>query len=201
MYKPMLAVALLLVFVHGIAKDSGSTTEAIPTELKQFIAPQTKLLALEAADPNGDGLQDYIFVLENAVSEHPSSDEEEGQRVLKIAIRRPDNSLKLAKTNDKAVYCATCGGAFGDPFNGITASSKTFSIHHYGGSGWRWANTSQFNYSRRDDTWQLVMVKDVSFHASNPEKQEVKIYRPPKNFGKIDISEFDPENFKGVGER
>ncbi|HWJ95714.1 MAG TPA: hypothetical protein VNT33_13375, partial [Telluria sp.] len=125
--------------------------------------------------------------------------EEEGKRILKIAIRSPDGALKVAKESHKAVLCRSCGGMFGDPFAGLTASNRTFSVNHYGGSAWRWSANYTFNYSRRDNTWQLVRVDESSFHASEPEKQTSKSYRPPRDFGKIDITTFDPEHFKGVG--
>jgi hypothetical protein len=126
---------------------------------------------------------------------------DEGKRTLKIAIRTPDGALRVVKESGKAVYCRSCGGVWGDPFDSLWAGVKTFSIHHYGGSNWRWTNTFTFAYSRRDKTWQLVEVEESGFHTSNPDAMETVTYRPPRHFGKIDIAEFDPEKFKGVGKR
>ncbi|MFZ6875639.1 hypothetical protein ACO0LF_26535 [Undibacterium sp. Di27W] len=171
----------------------------IPAELLPFILPNTKLLAYEVADLNGDDKADYIFILEKQ-KKHPDDDPiDHEQRRLNIAIRQADGKLKLIKTNDKIVFCSGCGGAFGDPFSDLTAGKKTFSVSHYGGSNWRWANTYQFNYSKKDDTWQLVKVSELSFMASEPDKVKEKIFAPPRHFGKIDIADFDPENFKGAG--
>jgi len=101
----------------------------------------------------------------------------------------------LAKRNDRIIYCSTCGGMMGDPFVGITAGRKTFTVEHYGGSAWRWSNSYKFNYSRIDNAWQLVEVREESFHVSDQEGGESRTYTPPKDFGKIDIADFDPDNW------
>ena len=171
----------------------------IPADLRAFIIADTKLLAFVSADLNGDDKADYVFILEKQKKNPKDEDIEQGQRPLHIAIRQADGKLKLVKTNEKIVLCSTCGGVFGDPFAELTADKKSFTVSHYGGSAWRWANAYQFNYSRKDDTWQLVKASESSFHTSEPDKAKEKIYTPPKHFGKIDIADFNPEKFKGTG--
>jgi hypothetical protein len=196
MLKSLIVLLLFVVPPLCFGQDSYVPDDKIPTELRPFIVPGTKLLAVESADLNGDNLIDYVFILEKQ-KKNPSDPEiEEGQRPLHIAIRLKDGTLKVVKTNDKVVLCSTCGGVFGDPFAGLIIKKKSFSVQHYGGSNWRWANTYQFNYSRIDDTWQLVLVEEVSFHTSNPDKQKRRSYKPPRDYGKIDIAEFDPEHFR-----
>lgn len=186
---------MLLLSLPCVASD-------IPEELKQIISPQEELLAFVAADLNDDGLMDYVFVVESREAEVKSDEFDQGIRTLKIAIGCPDKSIKIVKISKNAVLCRTCGGSF-DPFNlrELTASKKTFAVSHYGGTGERWSNTYQFNYSRRDDTWQLVYVEETTSDVSDHNKIITKNYRPPKSFGKIDISEFDPYNFIGVGKK
>ena len=172
----------------------------IPGELRRFVEPQTVLISFDAADLNGDGLSDYVVVLEKQKKKPDDVDIEEGQRPLLLIIRQKDGSLKVAKRNEKIVFCSTCGGVFGDPLDSIEVGPKTFSVNHFGGSAWRWGNSFRFNYSRRDNTWQLVRVEEVSFNAGDPDKtMKTKIYTPPKHYGKIDIADFDPENFRGKG--
>src|SRR5207247_155192 len=107
--------------------------------------------------------------------------------------RGADGKLSLAKRNEKVVLCSQCGGVMGDPFQGVTVGPKTFSVSHYGGSAWRWSNEYKFNYSMRDKTWQLVRGEDSSFHASDPKNEKTNVYIPPRDYGKIDIADFDPE--------
>jgi len=195
MRKITISIFMLFLSLPCFASD-------ISDELKQIISPQEQLLAFVAADLNDDGLMDYVFVVENKESEVKNNEFDQGSRTLKIAIGFPDKSLKIVKISKNVVLCRTCGGSF-DPFDpsGLTASKKTFSVSHYGGTGERWSNTYQFNYSRRDDTWQLVYVEETTSDVSDHNKIKTKNYHPPKSFGKIDISEFDPYNFIGVGKK
>ncbi len=195
-----LILSLTFFLFPAIAQDvSYLSMEKIPPAVKPFVAPGTLPLSLSNADLNGDGLEDFILVLERQKAKPSDPEIEDRQRILLILVRKPDGRLVEARRNDRVVYCSTCGGVMGDPFQGVEAGLKTFTVSHYGGSSWRWSVDYKFGYSRRDDTWQLVQVKESSSHAGDPEKAENKTYRPPKHFGKIDISDFDPEKWKGQG--
>jgi hypothetical protein len=89
----------------------------------------------------------------------------------------------------------------GDCLQTVSASKKTIVIDTYGGSAWRWGAKATLRYSRRDATWQLVRVDDLSFHASDPEHVEKHSYKPPRDFGKIDIEEFEFFDYRGKGEK
>src|SRR5215831_8996990 len=172
----------------------------IPAEINPFIEAGTKAIALEKADLNGDGKEDFILVLEKQSPAKNTDDFPINQRPLLILLRGADGKLTRAKRNEKIVMCSQCGGVFGDPFEGVIAGPGTFSVEHYGGSSWRWKYSYKFNYSRIDKTWELVRVEEVNYHTSNPDKATTKIYTPPRHFGKIDIADFDPDNYlkKGV---
>ena len=193
----------LMLFVNLTSAAVAQTDEVtVPSELKAFVEQNTKPIAVESADLNGDGLKDFIVVLEKQKAKLDDDDIMENQRPLLIIVRGKDNQLTVAKRNEKMVYCSTCGGvSLGDAFQGVQVGRNTFTISQYGGSAWRWIDTARFNYSARDKTWQLVRVRLESFHTSNPEKIKTKIYLPPKHFGKIDIADFDPDNFKNQGRR
>lgn len=171
----------------------------LPAELTPFVESGTRAFALTKADLNGDDKEDALLVLEKLKANPSDEDITEAQRPLLLLIRQHDGTLKLAKRNDKIIRCSTCGGVMGDPFQPIEASTKTFAVAAFGGSGWRWSLDYKFNYSRKDDTWQLVHVSESSFHAAEPDNAETKEFSPPKDFGKIDIADFDPDNWKGKG--
>lgn len=166
----------------------------LPAELKPFVPAGYDPLSLDSADLDFDGVKDYVLVLQK------KGDVDEGSRPLLIITRAPDGSLKQRARNDKLVYCASCGGVMGDPFQGVEAGPGRFAVTHYGGSAWRWANAFRFAYSRRDATWQLVRVEEESFNSLDPDKTlKKRLYIPPRDFGKIDIGDFDPNKFQGVG--
>ena len=188
---------LLTVWFSVISAHAQTEAVEVPVEVKPFVEQRTKPIALESADLNGDGLKDYILVLER---ENPSLKDEndfpKNQRPLLILVRGADNKLSAAKQNELIIMCSECGGMMGDPFAGVSVAKNTFTVSHYGGSAWRWSVEYKFNYSRIDRTWQLVRIEEESFHASDPQKtRKHKIKTPPKNFGKVDIADFDPSKF------
>ncbi len=172
----------------------------LPADIAPFFEAGTTPIALESADLNGDGRADYLLILERPLLDG-ADDMPTNQRPLLVLIRQPNNSLVVAARNERVVYCARCGGMFGDPFEGIKAKRKRFTVHMYGGSAWRWATNYTFAFSRRDQAWQLVEVSELSYHTSNPDKMDQKVSRPPKDFGKIDFNDFDPETWVGAGVR
>lgn len=193
-------LAILGLLAPG-AVSAQISVDDLPREVRPFVEKDTVPIAIARSDLNGDGLQDFVLVLERQKARDSDPDIEEDQRPLLILVRRPDGSLKEAKRNSRILYCSTCGGMMGDPFQGIGAGSKTFTVSHYGGSAWRWSSVYKFNYSRKDNTWQLVRVEESSFHASSPKEGKSNTYTPPRSFGKIDIADFDPGNWKNQGSR
>lgn len=173
----------------------------VPAEVRPFVEAGTKAIALEAADLNGDGRGDFVLVLER---ENPAVDEDDfpvRQRPLLLLVRGADGALAAPKRNERLVMCSRCGGVFGDPFEGVEAGRNTFTVNFYGGSNWRWKYSYRFNYSRRDGTWQLVRAEEISYHTSDPDKMKTRVFTPPRDFGKIDIADFDPENYKRPSRR
>lgn len=189
-----LIVVLIIICTSIFTAFAQNLELKTPSEVSLFIDKGKVAIALESADLNGDGTKDYVLIIEDPKE---SKDLIQGRRSLLILTRDGSGKLALAARNDKeAVYCRTCGGiSIGDPFMGIKVGRNTFTITHYGGSAWRWTDDSKFNYSRRDKTWQLVRVETTSFHTAEPEKIETHIYTPPKDFGKINLADFDPENY------
>ena len=165
----------------------------VPSEVEPFVEQGTTVLAIERADLNRDHREDVVLVLEPNDPELP--------RTLLLLVRDAKGALQLAKRSAKAVFCRNCGGVMGDPFQGVHVEKGRFTIEHYGGSSWRWSANYTFAWSRRDRSWQLVRVESSSFHASEPDKIETTIEIPPKDFGLIDVTDFDPEDYLGKGKK
>ncbi|HEV2761602.1 MAG TPA: hypothetical protein VGV38_01310 [Pyrinomonadaceae bacterium] len=188
-------LVLVLLWAAPLTLGAQGDELKIPSEVAPFVEQGTKAIALEAADLNGDGAQDFVLVLEKEKPDLGEYDLPSNQRPLLILVRGADGRLALAKRNERVVLCSRCGGVFGDPFEGVEVGRNTFTVHLYGGSSWRWKLAYKFNYSRIDKTWQLVRAEDISFHTSDPNKARTRIHTPPRDFGKIDLADFDPENY------
>lgn len=125
----------------------------------------------------------------------------ENQRPLSILVRESKNGLKLAKRNDRIVYCPSCGGILSAPFQGVKVSLKSFEVYLNGGSRERWSFGYKFNYSRKGGAWQLVRVRETYYDTLKPNSEMTKVYTPSKDYGKIDIADFDLDHWKRQGKR
>jgi hypothetical protein len=47
----------------------------------------------------------------------------------------------------------------------------------------------------------LVRVVETSADTLKPRNSTKKVMTPPRSFGKIDFKDFDPDDFKGEGEK
>lgn len=200
MKKTLLFLMLCVTALSAAAQETDNPL-IVPETVKPFVEKDTKAIAVETADLNGDGTKDFVLVLEKANPEKGEYDLPINQRPLLILTSDKEGKLTLAKRNEKVVMCSQCGGIFGDPFEGVSVGAKTLTVSMYGGSNWRWAYSYKFNYSKIDKTWQLVQVFETSYHTSDPNKIKDKTYTPPRSFGKIDFADFDPASFKGKGKK
>jgi len=171
----------------------------IPDEVKLFVEKDMKAIALETADLNGDGTKDYILVTDKAGVKPEDEYTDESERSMLILVRGADGKLILAARNDLIARCKNCGGAYGDPFDGVEARRNGFIVSNTMGSRERSNESFQFNYSRRDKTWQLVRAVQSDYDTFKPKSLKTKILTPPRNFGKINFAGFDPDNFVKQG--
>ncbi len=90
-------------------------------EFTEFIPEGHEILDMQRGYINNDKREDVLLVLK-AIDEEETSDVSNNPtpRPLLILIRQPDNSLQLARKNNKTVYCVNCGGVMGDPYMGLT---------------------------------------------------------------------------------
>jgi hypothetical protein len=194
--KTLLGIAVIVVPLAVEAQEPVK----VPDEVTPFVEAKREAVALESGDLNGDGRKDLVLVVSDVVAESDRYDEGAGSRSVMILIRQADNSLKLAARNNLVAMCQACGGAFGDPFEGVDINGTKFTVLNYGGSADRWAYHYTFAYSRRDDTWQAVRVEEINFHTLDPDKtMKKRVYTPPKDFGLITFADFDPDSFRKQG--
>ena len=101
--------------------------KSIADEIILFTPNGYEVLDTAVGDLNLDGLDDLILVLKSTVEDSLSDLGEYPLRPLLILIRGKDNQLQVAKRNDHTVYCADCGGVWGDPYDGIAIKNGYFS--------------------------------------------------------------------------
>jgi hypothetical protein len=193
----VLFLAVLIALCAAPLPALAAEPQPVPKELVSFVPPTHDLIDLARADLDGDGLEDALLVLQEKTGpDIPDEDGEPGKRRVLILTRTTaEGGYELKAASDKAIFCEACGGVFGDPYNGVGAGAKTFTIHLYGGSNWRWAYDFRFIYSRLDQAWELEQSTETSFHTSEPDKQEIKVYTS-SDFGKIRFQDFDPETYR-----
>ena len=187
-------IILLALFAAPAAAQEFDcrATGSLPAAVQPFVERGSCAIALERGDLDRDGRSDYLLVLER-----PAPDPEEGRLRSLLVITA---SGRLAAKGDGVVLCSRCGGLWGDPLEGVEVRPGQFTVSHYAGSAWRWRLDFTFAYSRRDRAWQLVRIYEVSFHTGDPEKtMKIRVSRPPRHFGKIDLRRFDAEKWMQRG--
>jgi len=167
-------------------KDTDSTRE-----LTEFIPDGHEILDMKRGDLNNDKIEDVLLVLK-AINEEETFDvSNPTARPLLILIRQPDNSLKLARKNNKTVYCFDCGGIMGDPYTGLTIKDNYFSIEHYGGSSWRWTKIITYKFDEDDQEWYLHKVSGVYFYLHDEDNTKEETVVTTKDFGIIKFEDYD----------
>lgn len=119
--------------------DSGRT-------VYDFVPKDYVFIDSAFGDLNKDKIDDIVIALKHK-DEDTFEMDEEPKRIL-LVILRSKGVLKVIGRSENVLMCRNCGGVFGDPFASIDITKGVLSIHHYGGSSWRWANTQKFRYQR-----------------------------------------------------
>ena len=164
----------------------------LPAPVKALIPSKSKVLDAASADLNGDDLPDHVVVAEDGTD----ADAEDPARSVFVIQQNAAGKFTIAARSDRAVIAKSSGGAMGDPFDGISAKKKEFTLTHFGGRREKWTASYTFGYSRIDQAWQLTRIQASRWS----ETAEMQIYKPPHDFGKIALEDFDAEKWQGRGE-
>ena len=159
--------------------------------VSSFIPVGYSILDSASGNLNKDEYTDLVLILkfnnEDII--------EDTARPLLLLAGGQKGWYKLLAKNDSVVLCKDCGGAFGDPYQGITIKNGYFSIEHYGGSSWRWTRIITFKFNAI--TKQFILHRDagVSFHTADVDKTTDVILNK-NDFGKLPFSKFSNDKYK-----
>ena len=155
-------------------------------ELQSFVLDGHVILDYIKGDLNADGLEDVILITK-AKTEAETYDE--APRPLILLIRDENGKLSIRRRNIKTVYCYSCGGAMGDPYQRLVIKGNYFSIEHYGGSNWKWEKIITFKYDSEKDGIYLHKVGSINYNLEAKVEEE-KILST-KDFGVIKMEDFN----------
>ena len=164
----------------------------LPAPVKALIPPKSHILDAASADLNGDDLADHVVVVEDAAN----AEAEDPTRTVFVIQQKATGEFTVAARSDRAVLAKSSGGAMGDPFDAISAKKKEFTLSHFGGRREKWTASYTFAYSRIDNAWQLIRIEGSRWS----ENAEMQTFKPPHDFGKIALEDFDAEKWQGRGE-
>ncbi len=172
----------LLLFSFGALCGFLSTQEAV-----QLPNPKHYTVLDSAfADINGDQVVDKVLVY--TLKEGVPSDDDFDPRPTVVFYGRGEDTFEPILRNDAVVACKICGGVFGDPYEGMDLSEGKMTFYAFGGSSWRWSRTTSFTLVGKE--WLLTECKEVSFHASDPEKQSTEYYHK-EQYGRMKFEDFE----------
>jgi hypothetical protein len=113
---------------------------------------------------------DFIGVLEHEYSLDLAYnfDNDDGgsfyPRILFGAVNIDNDIYKLDFQDINLVRTRFEGGINGDPYEPLTVENDTFTIHSFGGSGWKWSEATTFKYMLGE--W--YKVNEESIYGNGP---------------------------------
>lgn len=135
---------------------------ALPEEgrgIADFVPDGWKLLDSTGTDFNGDGITDYIGVLETEGSMDIGGQMGWPPRILFAAASIGEGRYRLDFQNENLIRTRSEGGVYGDPYLPLTAEGNSFTTHTYGGSAWKWSE--DYTYTYKEGIWYLLSSEEI----------------------------------------
>jgi hypothetical protein len=123
---------------------------------KSYLPKNYTIIDTAKGDFNEDKKTDIVLVIE-------AKEQSDKQRGV-IILEGYNTTYKVNTIALKALRCKQCGGAFGDPYDGISFKENIVTLSDYGGSSWRWSESFVFRYQNK--AWQLIGLSSMYFHVT-----------------------------------
>lgn len=192
-----ITLSFILLLVGGFVSAQDAALAKIPKTgktIEAFIPEGYDTVATATGDLNKDKLTDHVLVLKNKDEDRdeppPAANvNNEGaidsvldnETRLLVILFKNASGYTLAGTSKSAILCKHCGGVFGDPFESLVIDKGVLSIHHYGGSAWRWSYTHKFRWQQNDffligqtshSFWNISFCEKLEDFAATDYKDE-----------------------------
>lgn len=154
-------------------------------QLKEILPVDFTILDSASGDINKDGIKDIVLILKNNYEPFNTGT----ARPLLLLQGNKEGNFIVMSRNDSVVLCMGCGGAYGDPYDGITIKNGYFSIEHHGGSGWRWTRIITFKFDKKNKSFLLHRDAGYSWHISDPNKTTENIFNKT-DFDKLSFEKY-----------
>jgi uncharacterized protein len=170
------AYADRIAYLWNWANDNSPASEqiAIPADAARFVKDTQKVTQFEVGDINGDGLPDYLLVVEQPTA----------QVALLLLVRQPDGSLRLAGLNREIVNCDGCGGMGGS--SDVTPTGSGFRVSNVVGAGM--VNSGEeltFEYRSKERDWVLVKQRTWDNDSMQSPAEHKEQSRKPYEHGEV----------------
>jgi hypothetical protein len=191
-----LSFILLFFSCKNEIKDNNKPCDSIIEEIEDLMIQDSsyigllsdyEILDLIKGDLNQDRFEDMIIVY-NKINQNI-----EDERVLAIYFAY-GQGYELHAISSNAIGSKTCGGFFGDCYNGIDIKDGYFSVNYYGGSGnHKWLVNSTFKYDRVEDCFFLTRVAEAGSktYAVEMDHKEADSFVTAEQFGTVSFQDYD----------
>lgn len=158
------------------------------------IIPKGKNIFREAiGDLNGDGIDDYVFILED------NEDYGASNRHLLIVFTTP-RGFKIKTFIEDCFSCKQCGG-FYDPIDGtqdsgISILKGKLTYKYFGGSAWKWEGDLKFAFSTDLNDFFLIQERGRWYHSINIYEHESELPYIEKVQKGIKLTKEEQEEYK-----
>lgn len=136
------------------------STSAASNALEDFIPKNYFLLESVKSAMNNQNQQHVALICAPNNEKNPEEFSQTNRRIIML-LQSGDSFTELS-SNDNLILCKSCGGVFGDPYNGVELKNNILKISNYGGSAWRWSENYTFRFQNNE--WQLIGATYDSYY-------------------------------------
>lgn len=183
---------LTYTLIFAILFSLSAPSQHLSAKLHHIIPKGYKILDSAVCHINNDSIADLLVILKHK-NEDQYPDANRPMLVL-LGTKHTYSPYLVLAVNMHAVLCKSCGGiTTSEPFTALETKPGEFTLHYFGGGGYRWNRQVTFKYMPK--TNKVVLWKDITFELNQDplidEQKEVE--NNPENFGKQNFEEYKAE--------